>query len=199
MSETKDSMKSKKFQKITETAHHLFMRHGIKRITIEEICRTAGVSKMTFYKYFNDKNDLALFVLDNIFTQGENRYQNIMDQDIPYSEKVKDIIKMKLEASKDVSQEMMQDLWHNSDPQVADYMTKRTQLVLKQFLDDMIDAQDKGEIRKGLNPHFILYLIGKMQDMTADEKVLNMYKTSQDLVSELVNFFFYGILTGEKS
>ena len=199
MSETKDLIKSKKFQKITETAYNLFMRHGIKRITIEEICRTAGVSKMTFYKYFNDKNDLALFVLDNIFTQGENRYQNIMDQDIPYSEKVKDIIKMKLEASKDVSQEMMQDLWHNSDPQVADYMTKRTQLVLKQFLDDMIDAQDKGEIRKDLNPHFILYLIGKMQDMTADEKVLNMYKTSQDLVSELVNFFFYGILTGEKS
>ena len=199
MSETKDLIKSKKFQKITETAYNLFMRHGIKRITIEEICRTAGVSKMTFYKYFNDKNDLALFVLDSIFTKGENRYKNIMDQDVPYSEKVKDIIKMKLEASKDVSQEMMQDLWHNSDPQVADYMTKRTQLVLKQFLDDMIDAQDKGEIRKGLNPHFILYLIGKMQDMTADEKVLNMYKTSQDLVSELVNFFFYGILTGEKS
>ena len=199
MSETKDLIKSKKFQKITETAYNLFMRHGIKRITIEEICRTAGVSKMTFYKYFNDKNDLALFVLDSIFTKGENRYKNIMDQDVPYSEKVKDIIKMKLEASKDVSQEMMQDLWHNSDPQVADYMTKRTQLVLKQFLDDMIDAQDKGEIRKDLNPHFILYLIGKMQDMTADEKVLNMYKTSQDLVSELVNFFFYGILTGEKS
>ena len=198
MSKKNDLIKSKKHGQITETAQHLFMRHGIKRITIEEICRTAGVSKMTFYKYFDNKNDLAIFVLDSIFTKGENRYHDIMAEDRPYSEKVKDIIKMKLESSKDVSSEMMQDLWHNPVPAVADYMQKRTQATLKQFLDDMIAAQKKGEIRQNINPHFIIHLIGQLQEMTADEKVLNMYETTQDLTSEMVNFFFYGILTKEK-
>ncbi len=198
MTEKENLIKSKKFQQITETAHDLFMRHGIKRITIEEICRTAGVSKMTFYKYFNNKNDIAISVLDSMFTKGEKRYQDIMARDVPYSEKVKGIIKMKLEASEDASNEMLQDLWHNPVPEVADYMKKRTQATLEKFLDDMTLAQKNGEIRQNINPHFILYIIGQLQEMTADEKMTDMYASSQDLVSEIINFFFYGILTREK-
>jgi len=197
MNEKKDSIQSKKFQQITETAHDLFMRHGIKRITIEEICRTATVSKMTFYKYFDNKNDLAISVLDGIFTEAEKRYHDIMTQDVPYSEKVKDIIKMKLEASKYISQEMLKDLWHNPVPEVADYMQKKTQLSLKLFLDDMVLAQKKGEIRQDINPHFIIYFLGKMQEIAADDKIVNMYGTVQDFTSELINFFFYGIMTRE--
>ena len=198
MNEKKDLIKSKKHKQITETAHDLFMRHGIKRVTIEEICRTATVSKMTFYKYFDNKNDLAISVLDSIFTKAQKRYSDIMAQDAPFSEKVNDIIKLKLEASKDVSTEMLHDLWNNPVPEVADYMKKRTQLSLKEFLDDMVLAQKKGEIRQDLNPHFILYFIGKMQEISADEKIVNMYETVQDFTSEIINFFFYGILTREK-
>lgn len=190
--------KSKKLQQITKTAHTLFMSHGIKRVTIEEICRTATVSKMTFYKYFDNKNDLAISVLDSIFTKAEKHYSNIMAQDASFSEKVKDIIKLKLEASKDVSTEMLQDLWNNPVPEVADYMKKKTQLSLKLFLDDMIAAQNKGEIRQDINPHFILYFIGKMQEIATDEKIIHMYETVQDFTSEIINLFFYGILTREK-
>ncbi|MCJ7774402.1 MAG: TetR/AcrR family transcriptional regulator [Desulfobacterales bacterium] len=198
MNEKKDLTKSKKHRQITETAHDLFMRHGIKRITVEEICRISGVSKMTFYKYFNNKNNLAISVLDNIFSKAEKRYHDTMALDVPFSEKVKDIIKLKLEASKDVSTEMLHDLWNNPVPEVADYMQKRIQATLKQFLDDMIAAQKKGEIRQEINPHFILYFIGKMQEISADEKIVNMYETVQDFTSEIINFFFYGILTTEK-
>lgn len=198
MNEKKDMTKSKKLQQITKTAHTLFMSHGIKRVTIEEICRTATVSKMTFYKYFDNKNDLAISVLDSIFTKAEKHYSNIMAQDASFSEKVKDIIKLKLEASKDVSTEMLQDLWNNPVPEVADYMKKKTQLSLKLFLDDMIAAQNKGEIRQDINPHFILYFIGKMQEIATDEKIIHMYETVQDFTSEIINLFFYGILTREK-
>lgn len=198
MNEKKDMTKSKKLQQITKTAHTLFMSHGIKRVTIEEICRTATVSKMTFYKYFDNKNDLAISVLDSIFTKAEKHYSNIMAQDGSFSEKVKDIIKLKLEASKDVSTEMLQDLWNNPVPEVANYMKKRTQLSLKLFLDDMIAAQNKGEIRQDINPHFILYFIGKMQEIATDEKIIHMYETVQDFTSEIINLFFYGILTREK-
>lgn len=190
--------KSKKLQQITQTAYDLFWRHGIKRVTIEEICRTSGVSKMTFYKYFDNKNDLAISVLDSIFTKAQKRYHEIMAQDAPFSEKVNGIIKLKLEASKDVSTELLHDLWQNPVPEVADYMKKRTQLSLKEFLDDMILAQKKGEIRQDINPRFILYFIGKMQEFAADEKIVNLYETVHDFTSEIINFFFYGILTREK-
>ncbi|UCE41277.1 MAG: TetR/AcrR family transcriptional regulator [Candidatus Aminicenantes bacterium] len=194
MKSNKGLLGNKKYRLIVETARDLFMRYGIRRVTVEEICKTAGVSKMTFYKHFKNKLDLALFILNDIFEEGINRYKRIMDQDVPYSEKAKEIIRLKLESSKDVSQEMLKDLLSSSIPEVADLMTKITRENLQLFLDDMIAAQKKGEIRQDINPHFITYMLGQMQEMATDEKLLNMYESTQALTSEIINFFFYGIL-----
>jgi AcrR family transcriptional regulator len=191
-------MTSKKFKQIIESAYDLFMRYGIRRVTVEEICKTAGVSKMTFYKHFKNKIDLALFVLNKQFEEGMKRYRDIMSQNIPYSEKAEDIIKMKLEFSRDISQEMLKDMMDSPIPEVADLIQKIIQENFKLFLEDMISAQKKGDVRQEINPHFIIYILGRMQEMVADERLLNMYESSQALTREITNFFFYGILSRKK-
>lgn len=189
------NIKSKKCRDLLDTGRDLFMRYGIKRVTVEEICETAGVSKMTFYKHFKNKIDLALFILNKEFEEGLNRYKRIMARDVPYSEKAKEIIKLKLESSEDIGEEILKDLMASSIPEVAEMMQKITKANFKLFLDDMIAAQNKGEIRKEINPHFIIAMLGKMQEMAADDHVLNMYESPQALTSEIINFFFYGILS----
>ena len=52
-----------KRKKILDTAHELFWKHGLKRVSIEEICAVAGVSKMTFYKHFANKTALVKYIL----------------------------------------------------------------------------------------------------------------------------------------
>lgn len=195
MDRKKQPVKSRKYELILETARGLFMRYGIKRVTVEEICRTAGVSKMTFYKHFKNKVGLALFILNREFEKGLARYKRIMEQDIPYSEKAKEIIRLKLESSQDLSQEMLKDMMSSPIPEVAEMMQKITVENLKLFLDDLIRAQNKGEIRKEINPHFIIFMLGRMQEMVADEKVISLYKSAQALTSEIINFLFYGILS----
>lgn len=187
--------KSKKLRQIIDTARELFMLYGIRRISVEEICQTANVSKMTFYKYFKNKTDLAIFIVEEIFHQGEEHYRNIMAQEIPYSEKAKKIVEMKLELSADISKEMLKDIWQSSIPEVAALFQKKKEENFKLFLDDFIEVQKKGEIRKDINPQFILYFLNQMPEMVVDEKLLNIYESPQALVEELTNFFFYGILT----
>ena len=171
------------------------MRYGIKRVTVEEICETAGVSKMTFYKHFKNKIDLALLILNTIFEEGLDRYKSIMALDVPYSEKAKEIIKLKLESTEDISKEMLKSLYDRSIPEVAELIQDTIQNSLKLLLEDMTAAQNKGEIRQDINPHFIVYMIGQMQVMAADKRLSNMYASTQALASELINFFFYGILS----
>lgn len=198
MNDNGELVKNKKKQSIIKTSRNLFMRYGIKRVTVEEICETAGVSKMTFYKHFKNKLDLALFILNREVEEGVNRYKRIMDQDIPYSEKAKEIIRMKLESSEDVSQEMLQDLLSSSIPEVAALMSEISRKNFELFFNDMITAQKKGEIRQDINPHFIIHMLGLMQDMASDDKVLSMYESTRALTSEIINFFFYGILPRKK-
>jgi AcrR family transcriptional regulator len=43
-------------QHITEHALHLFLRHGFKSVTVDDIARESGISKKTLYEQFPDKD-----------------------------------------------------------------------------------------------------------------------------------------------
>jgi len=195
MKRTEKMVKSKKHQQIVDTARDLFWHHGVRRVSVEEICQTAGVSKMTFYKYFKNKIHLVLFILNKTFLEGIVKYKSIMAKNISYSEKIKEVIRMKLEITREISQEMLKDWMQDSIPEVAELMERIQKDNFQLFLDDMIAAQNKGEIRKDINPHFILYFLNKMREIAGDEQMINMYDSTQSLTAELINFFFYGILT----
>ena len=75
---------SSKFDQIIENAYHLFMKYGIKRVSVQEICETAGVSKMTFYKHFKNKTDLAKALIERVMQTSMQQYNEIMAQDAPF-------------------------------------------------------------------------------------------------------------------
>ncbi|UCD39298.1 MAG: helix-turn-helix transcriptional regulator, partial [Fidelibacterota bacterium] len=70
------------------TAEHLFSRFGARRVTVEEICREANVSKMTFYKYFPNKVELVRTIRDNWEEEGFMRFDEINAMDLPFPEKI---------------------------------------------------------------------------------------------------------------
>jgi AcrR family transcriptional regulator len=50
-------------ERILLTAHELFYREGIRATGIDRVIADAGVTKVTFYRYFPSKNDLILAFL----------------------------------------------------------------------------------------------------------------------------------------
>jgi len=46
-------------ERILQKAMELFMRYGIRAITMDEIARTMGISKKTIYQYFADKDEIV--------------------------------------------------------------------------------------------------------------------------------------------
>ena len=89
MEEFKDN---KKFQDTVTTAKTLFWKYGIKRVSIEEICKEASLSKMTFYKFFKNKEALAEYLLINVLNEWHDQYRAIMKQKIPFASKITQVI-----------------------------------------------------------------------------------------------------------
>lgn len=57
-----DAAKTKKMEKkrrIIETAYQLFLNMGISATAIDDVVKTAGIARGTFYLYFKDKSDLV--------------------------------------------------------------------------------------------------------------------------------------------
>ena len=67
-------MDEKGIEILGKTAH-LFMRLGIKSMTMDDIARQLGVSKKTLYLYVSDKNDLVVKVMQQI-VQHEKDFSN---------------------------------------------------------------------------------------------------------------------------
>jgi AcrR family transcriptional regulator len=47
-------------ERVLEAAYDLFSRHGIRSVGVDTIVQEAGVAKMTLYRHFASKDDLAL-------------------------------------------------------------------------------------------------------------------------------------------
>jgi AcrR family transcriptional regulator len=185
---------SQKYLQLVETAFELFWRYGIRRVSIEEICQTAGVSKMTFYKYFPNKVQLALYVFEKVYQVSQDRYDEIMAADIPFLEKTKMMIEMKLDATEGFSEEIMKEVYVNPIPEISEYIQMQASEKFAMVMQDFSHAQQKGDIRQDIKIEFILYFMNHMLEMLKDDNFTRLYASTQDLVSELMNFFFYGIM-----
>ena len=58
---------------ILKIAKKLFWKFGFKRVTIEEVCKEAAVSKMTFYKHFPNKMAVVKTLLQEVFQDARKK------------------------------------------------------------------------------------------------------------------------------
>lgn len=191
-------MSNPKKTQILKVGKVLFWKYGFKRVTIEEICAEAGVSKMTYYKYFSNKMELVKALIETVMQESVDRYNAIMKQDIPFTEKIELQIQMKMEGTAEISSEFLDDLMIHGEPEIMEYMKSRSQEVVGMVYSDYIEAQKRGDIRSDIKPEFIIYFINHFYEMLKDEQLVKMYKNPNELAMELIRFFFYGIINREK-
>ncbi len=191
-----DSSNTKR-EKLIRTGKELFWKFGFRRVTVEEICSEAGISKMTFYKYFSNKLDLVKTIMDKLLNHSIERYREIIGSALPYPEKVTQLIELKREQVQTMSNEFFRDYVQSADPEMSEYLQQITRKNMQMILADFYDAQQNGDIRKDLKVEFIMYVMNQLIEMTHDDRLLNMYENPEDLVMEITNFLFYGILSRE--
>jgi AcrR family transcriptional regulator len=188
-----------KFQQIIKTGKALFWKFGVRRVSIEEICREASVSKVTFYKHFKNKVELAKYILETTFNEAVIEYRSIMDSDIPFVEKVNKTIQMKLDNADQYSKEFLEDLYKGNVPELHDYIMKYSEENFKMVAIDYTKAQQEGHIRKDFNIEFMMVFLNKMIEMAGDPNFTSLYKSTHDMVKEFTHLFFYGIIERENN
>ena len=177
---------SKKQTQIVETAETLFTRHGIKRITVEEICQKAGVSKMTFYKYFANKIELVKHLWNNWIEESFDKLDEIDAMDIAFPEKIELMFAWKAELVSKMSTEFIEELLP---------IEFEKEKVMRRFLEFIMKAQERGDIRPEIRPEFIMAVIDKLHELERDEDLMRMYPSYIEFNRELKDFFWFGLLT----
>ena len=184
---------SPRCRKLHETGRKLFWKYGFRRVTIDEICKEADVSKMTFYRCFKNKVDLAKTIFDEIIKVSIEKFNDIIKADIPPSEKLKKILLLKLEGTNDISREFLTDFYNSNDTGLKEYVDNAIKVSWKEIIAGFRYAQEMGWFRKDFKPEFLFYISQQFIPMLADEELLNLYDNPQDLIMEFATVFTYGI------
>jgi AcrR family transcriptional regulator len=186
-----------KYDAILKTGRSLFWKYGFKRVSIEEICREAGVSKMTYYKFFPNKLELARKIYDNEADRGIREFKLFMTAEGSPAEKMMKMLKLKQEGTNDISKEFLADFYNNPELGLKDHIEQVMRRLWNEIMDDFRNAQKRGVFRKDIKPELILYFAEKMMDMINDPRLISMYEKPQDMVMELATFFVFGISPGK--
>ncbi len=183
----------KKKTQIIEAAEKLFNQFGFKKVTVEEICAAASTSKMTFYKYFANKNELIKHLWQVMIDESWAKLDKLEQQDVPFAEKVKMIIKMKEEATSQMGSEYIRD-YLNMVPELMDFYNQIFGEVMTRFMEIIRKAQEKGEVRKSIRPEFFLTVINMMMELAKNEQLAAVYTNYTDFALEINNFLYYGLM-----
>ncbi len=189
---------TKKIDSLLSTGMDLFFKHGIKRVTIEEICKQSSVSKVTFYKHFKNKEDFAQVLLGNLMEDGHQQFQSIFKQDIPFPQKIEQFISFKLSYGKTMSKAFYLDFvsYSSNIQHLVFEWRKKSQ---SEFIHILESAQKNGEIRKSVSITFITYFINQIEKIASDPVLLDQYNDTYTLTRDLMSFFFYGIMERSSS
>jgi AcrR family transcriptional regulator len=78
-----------KRRRIIEAARKRFRHYGVKKTTMQEIARDAGVAVGTLYLYFKDKDDLLVACAEEYVARHRRQAEAILASDVPAGEKLR--------------------------------------------------------------------------------------------------------------
>ena len=184
-----------KQNQIKKSALELFNQYGPSKVSIDEIANHANVSKVTIYKYFDNKNGLYREVIKMIFDENIKAVQQVISDDIPFFQKLKIIIATKSNSLSYMKGEFLNELI-KSDHEIKEYIEGNYKNRMKEIMFAFYEqGKREGYIDKNLSNE-IIYLYIDTFKIGLSEKSLNSESlvSSSNTFEELINLFFYGLI-----
>ncbi|HEY5949414.1 MAG TPA: TetR/AcrR family transcriptional regulator [Kofleriaceae bacterium] len=185
---------SKKKPLLVETALSLFMRYGMNRVSIGEVCEQASVSKFTFYKYFTDKVDLAKAAITLLSDRVSARIDEIVAMPIPLPTKVAMLVEERVRMAREWSPELIHDIYH-ADAELAALFKQRAQQNVDRYVAFVRSAQATGEMRPEIHPEVLLAMLDRLYELGKDDDLVQRAGGYERLTRSINNVLNYGLLT----
>lgn len=185
--------KQPKLIAISTKGKDLFWKYGIKRVSIEEICREAKVSKMTFYKFFPNKIALVHSILSEIYDESLNEFKDILASNIEFTEKMKQLFILKRKSAQGISIELLKDINQLQDDKLSLLIEEKGKESLNLFIDFLIESQKNKLMRSDIKIDFVLFQLNQMNLIFENPNLVNQYENPEELIMESMRFLFYGL------
>jgi AcrR family transcriptional regulator len=169
----------------------LYMKYGIKSVTMDDVARELGISKKTLYQYVNDKNELVQKVVEMEISEKAKDFSKLNCPGLNAIEEVFEVHKSVLKMLKDYNPSTEYDLRKYYPELYAQVIKVRRERVYNNILSNLIKGKSEGLYRPELNEELIAKLQLSRVEAAFDDKIF----TQDELLSPklFLEMFIYHI------
>ncbi len=181
---------------IIQEASILFMKYGIKSVTMDDISRSLGISKKTVYQYFHDKNEIVNKVAKAYL---ENERRNFEEVQINAENAIDKLYRHSLFLRKSfekMNSVVIFDLkkYHKDAWQL--FQAYKKNIFSKSMIETLKEGIDQGYFRGNIDPEILITFRFEILEMVADGNIFPPDKYDfRQVQIQLFDHFIHGILT----
>jgi AcrR family transcriptional regulator len=189
---TGNSMDYKKY--ILSKSFDLFMRYGIKSVTMDDIAKELGMSKKTLYQYFDNKSDLIEQIFQKHIEEEKLIIAQIRQQATDAIDEMLRIARFIVKMLQDISPTTVYDLkkYYCSTWDKMDTLHKKD--IYANIKENLIRGIQQGVYRNDLNPDIIAKLYIAKTSLIIEEDIFPTRDYDMgELFQEFINYHIQGI------
>jgi AcrR family transcriptional regulator len=182
--------------KIIGTSVQLFMKHGIKRVTMDDIARELGISKKTIYQHYKDKEEI-ITTATQIHLDGEcNMMKEIRENSSNAVEHLFKLSKIMRESFDNIHSAVLFDLKKYYKSAWLLYQKFEKEVLYKEVENSLYAGIKEGYFRKEINVSVLSSLRILEIQMSFDNELFDhTNNTISEIQHQLLEHFTYGILS----
>lgn len=176
---------------ILEKVRHLYIRYGIKSVTMDDVSHELGISKKTLYQHVADKNDLVFKVFDLEINDSSTKFVCCYSTNSNAIEQLFDVHKWVVSRMKEYSPVSDYDLKKYYPDIYRKLERVRKDRMFEFVVRNMQKGKEEGLYRDDLDVDIISKIhVSRIQNTFDSELLTNEEKTSLKVFYE---FFVYHI------
>jgi len=138
-------------ERIIEGAEELFLKGGIKSVTMDDIARHLGVSKKTLYLHFQDKNDLVIGLVKKKLKEDEDQMADIISRSGNVIEEMINMMKCSEEIFSRINPIVIHDMQKYHPQAWKEFQNFKADVLVRTMEELLTKGIDQGYIRPDID------------------------------------------------
>ncbi|WP_018932505.1 TetR/AcrR family transcriptional regulator [Gracilibacillus lacisalsi] len=181
----------RKMSKILEASLQLFSDYGIKNVPIAKIASEANVSQVTIYNYFESKEKLIHETMVYFVEKEYQKFQDIINNDIDFPEKIEQIIFNKTDDAAKINEEFYNYLMNDFTNEGSYIDMAYQEKALPLFNKLIEEGKSTGYIHQDISTEAIMIYIHMFKDYMKKDDIRDYILP---LTEDIIKLFFYGMM-----
>lgn len=183
-------------EKLLKGADELFMKYGLRSVSMDDIARHLGVSKKTIYQHFADKDEVVVSVAKSLMAKQKEQFELIANSSKNAVEEMVKISFCLKEDMKNINPSVLFDMQKYHQAAWNEWLNFKQKYIRQNIIRSLKKGIAEGYFRDDINLNILAVMRLEQVQMAFDNSIFPRDQFNiPEVQAQLFDHFIYGVFT----